>query len=91
MSMKSKQTKRKMTKEDLKMKKKIMGTIEGAPHKYSPFGRFPEEEEKRARAQKMAPVLRRRARKQKERIEIRLGQIRKESMRLRKALREMGM
>lgn len=67
--MKSKQTKRKMTKEDLKMKKKIMGTIEGAPHKYSPFGRFPEEEEKRARAQKMAPVLRRRARKQKEREE----------------------
>lgn len=44
-----------------KDRKKIMGTIEGSKHKYSPFGRFPEEEEKRAMKQKMAPILRRRA------------------------------
>ena len=40
-----------------KDRKKIMGTIEGSKHKYSPFGRFPEEEEKRAMKQKMAPNL----------------------------------
>ena len=44
-----------------KDRKKIMGTIEGSSHRYSPFGRFPEEEEKRAMKQKMAPILRRRA------------------------------
>ena len=42
---------------------------------------------------RLEPKARRKidARKQKDRIEMRLGQIRKESMRLRKALREMGM
>eukprot|EP00946_MAST-07B_sp_MAST-7B-sp1_P005166 g5166.t1 len=44
-----------------KDRKKIMGSIEGSSHRYSPFGRFPEEEEKRAMKQKMAPILRRRA------------------------------
>jgi hypothetical protein len=43
-----------------KERKKIMGSIEGSSHRYSPFGRFPEEEEKRARAQTMAPILRQR-------------------------------
>ena len=43
-----------------KERKKIMGSIEGSSHRYSPFGRFPDEEEKRAKAQTMKPVLRRR-------------------------------
>ncbi len=50
-----------------KDRKKIMGTIEGSAHQYSPFGRFPEEEEKRAMNAKMAPVLRRRAQAKAER------------------------
>ena len=48
-------------------RKKIMGTIEGSSHKYSPFGRFPEEEEQRAMKQKMAPILRERAAVKRER------------------------
>ena len=40
-----------------KERKKMMGAIEGSAHKYSPFGRFPEEEEKRAMTQKMRPII----------------------------------
>lgn len=40
-----------------KERKKMMGAIEGTAHQNSPFGRFPEEEEKRAMTQKMAPIL----------------------------------
>ena len=45
-----------------KDRRKIMGSIEGSSHRYSPFGRFPRGGgEARAMKQKMAPILRRRA------------------------------
>ena len=47
-------------KRQAKAKKDMMGKIEGSSHKYSPFGRFPEEEEQRAMKRKMAPIHRKR-------------------------------
>ena len=67
MSAADKARERKKREKAARDRKKIMGTIEGSSHKYSPFGRFPEEEEKRAMKQKMAPILRERAAVKRER------------------------